>query len=458
MVAEGATDGLVEGPHRQARDQGQGRQHQEEVLLSHALVVAADVARQEPPGEARQEPHPHHHRHDLPRRRLADEGQADGREVDLADREDEGADDQPQNVARARADDLDAEDDEAEGEGQQQGADGHLAHARRLAVTAALPRPEASQERHQGHHHDGVEALVPGARNRDAEVGPVDLLVGPELHRVGLLLVHRPVDDVEEAEHDEGADHLALIRGQRRAGLLALELVRSEVTLPDQVEHQPDQHADTSGGEAVVPTEDLPQGSADERREDRAEVDAHVEDAEGAVAAGVVVGVEATDLRGDVRLEAAVAEHQAEQRQEEQRLRRHQEVPDRHQQRAEDHRATLADHTVRQHPTEERREVDEGDVETHHLGAERLERDTAVRVGVGERSEEGLERALDGVEPEHFSPDVGLDEQVLHHVEHQQGLHAVEAEALPHLGQEQEGEAARVPEEGPLARGRDVHG
>lgn len=458
MVAEGATDGLVEGPHREARDQGQSREHQEEVLLGHALVVAADVARQEAPGEARQEPHPHHHRHDLPRRRLADEGQTDGREVDLADREDEGAEDEPQNVARAGADDLDPEDDEPKGEGQQQGADGHLADARRLAIAAALPRPEAGQERYQHHHHDGVEALEPGARDGDAEVGPVDLLVGPELHRVGLLFVHAPVDDVEEAEHDEGADHLALIRGQRRAGLLALELVRPEVALADEVEHQPDQHAHTGGGEAVVPAEDRPEGAADERREDRAEVDPHVEDAEGAVAARVVLGVESTDLRGDVGLEAAVAEHEEEQRQEEQRLRRHQEVADRHQQRAEDHRATLADHAVRQHPTEERREVDEGDVEAHHLGTERLERDAAVRVGVGEGAEEELERALDGFEPEHFSPDFGLDEQVLHHVEHQQGLHAVEAEPLPHLGEEQEGEAARVPEEGPLARGRDVHG
>src|SRR5262249_27209089 len=54
----------------------------------------------------------------------------------------------------------------------------------------------------------------------------------------------------------------------------------------------------------------------------------------------------------------------------------------------------------------------------------------------------------DGGEPEHSLAHVGAQEQMVHHVEHEQRAHPVVGEALPHLGEEQEEEAARVPEPG----------
>src|SRR5690606_9977616 len=57
-----------------------------------------------------------------------------------------------------------------------------------------------------------------------------------------------------------------------------------------QVEQQARDHADRRGAEAVVPAVRIGQVSTDDVAQERAEVDAHVEDAEGAVAAGVSGG------------------------------------------------------------------------------------------------------------------------------------------------------------------------
>ena len=52
----------------------------------------------------------------------------------------------------------------------------------------------------------------------------------------------------------------------------------------------------------------------DDRRQERADVDAHVEDVVGAVLEVAALGIEVADHRRDVRLEEAVADDQAGQR------------------------------------------------------------------------------------------------------------------------------------------------
>ena len=192
----------------------------------------------------------------------------------------------------------------------------------------------------------------------------------------------------------------------------------------------------------------LAERRADERREEGADVDAHVEDDECAVAARVALRVEVAHHRRDVRLEEAVADaHQqqpqveadrrrgevdAEQRQRKgargaqgvERRGEH-ELPGRHHQAAEDHRLALAEPVVGDPAAEDRGAVDEPQVPAVEL--------QRLRVRPAEARVHRVRRRGG--------------------VQHEQRAHAVEAEALPHLGREQEVEAFRVTEEGPL---RDV--
>src|ERR1043166_3326255 len=76
-----------------------------------------------------------------------------------------------------------------------------------------------------------------------------------------------------------------------------------EVLLAERVLDQAEDHADAGGGEADVPVDLLSEPAGDERREEGAEVDAHVENGERGVAARVVARVERADDGADVRLQ-----------------------------------------------------------------------------------------------------------------------------------------------------------
>ena len=144
-----------------------------------------------------------------------------------------------------------------------------------------------------------------------------------------------------------------------------------------EIDRETDHHADAGGAEAVVPADLLAERAADERREERAEIDADIEDRIGAVAAVIAGRVESADLRRHVGLEAAVAENQHQQREQEQRLERHHEMADRHQRRADDDGAVLAEHAVGDEPAEERREIDEAGVEAIDVRGEAAARRAA---------------------------------------------------------------------------------
>lgn len=158
-----------------------------------------------------------------------------------------------------------------------------------------------------------------------------------------------------------------------------------------------------------MPAPQLAERAAHEGRQERAEVDAHVEDAEGAVAPGVAWGVERADLGRDVGFEQAVADDQQGQGREKKRFEGHEEMPHGHDRAADDHATVRPQAAVGQPAAEKRREIDQPAVQ-------------AVDVG----------RGLLG------------EEQMLGHVEHEQSAHAVKREALPHFGEKKDVKPRRM--------------
>ena len=144
----------------------------------------------------------------------------------------------------------------------------------------------------------------------------------------------------------------------------------------------------------------------------------------------VVRRVELADEDADVGLEQTRADDDQDEPDIEHRHHgdRHAEVPARDQDPAPQHRAPLADEAVGDPSARQARQV-------HHRGVEAVHR--AGRRGVEAETTGGGRR---------------------HHEEDQQRAHAVVAEALPHLGEEERGQAARVSEESAILRARQMGG
>src|SRR5579883_2378759 len=140
---------------------------------------------------------------------------------------------------------------------------------------------------------------------------PVRIAVCEQLKRVALLLVDAPENDVQKTENYQANDALPFPGRKRRfleIGFLgASQLIFGEVRLPPQIQKQPGHHAYARGAEAVLPTPHLTERSTDQRRKERAQIDAHVEDGEGAIAARIARRVKASNLSGNIGLEASVA-------------------------------------------------------------------------------------------------------------------------------------------------------
>src|SRR6185503_7871148 len=111
--------------------------------------------------------------------------------------------------------------------------------------------------------------------------------------------------EIEYGHGDDGAD----VDQHRPVPVLRRDLA---VTVePSAVElHQEigDRHADSGKGESRPPADRVGEDRTSHLPEDRAEVDAHVEDGEAGIAAAVSLVVEGADDRRDVRLEEAVAD------------------------------------------------------------------------------------------------------------------------------------------------------
>ncbi|CAI8358540.1 MAG: Uncharacterised protein [Halieaceae bacterium] len=73
------------------------------------------------------------------------------------------------------------------------------------------------------------------------------------------------------------------------------------------------EHANTRRAKAPGPAIDLTQPAAKQRCAEGTDVDAHVENREAGVAAGVTVGVELADHRGNIGFEKSDANHNQRQ-------------------------------------------------------------------------------------------------------------------------------------------------
>jgi hypothetical protein len=125
-----------------------------------------------------------------------------------------------------------------------------------------------------------------------------------------------------------------------------LQLVSRQQRQGAQINGKPNQHADASRGKAVVPSRLFAERAADQRRQERADIDADIKDRICAVAAVVARGIKAANLGRDIGFERAIAENQRQQRQQKKLLDRHHEMADRHQGGADDDGATLAEYPV----------------------------------------------------------------------------------------------------------------
>ena len=197
----------------------------------------------------------------------------------------------------------------------------------------------------------------------------------------------------------------------------------------EHVLDQADGHAD--GGEAEAPVEALhvPQQAGEQRAEQGADVDAHVEDGETGVAARVLAGVQLAEDDRRRGLQAAGAQG-------------HEDQADGQAGDAGQHRQR----NVAQHDQDRR-------VEQRLLGTQEAVGDP--RADQGGHVDQAAVRADEGGGDAAVHAQSAVGDGVVH-VEDQDALHAVEAEALPHLHAEQVGQAPGLAEERSLLAGAGV--
>ena len=194
----------------------------------------------------------------------------------------------------------------------------------------------------------------------------------------------------------------------------------------------------------------LREQSADERSDDRADVDADGENGEAARATvAIILGVQRTDLTRDISLEQPAADDQQHEREQERLVERHRDVTAAHEHRADRHGDFAADPAIGDESTEHRSEIHEAGVEPVDLRCEGE---------CGHRAEHRLERVAQRGEAGDVL-DVPGHEERLAHVEHEERGHAIVGEALPGLGEGEVGEADGLAEEGAAGgRGRSRGG
>src|ERR1700722_9645591 len=102
---------------------------------------------------------------------------------------------------------------------------------------------------------------------------PIDILIGKNLDRVALLFVHAPKHDIQNGQDQNAADRAPFFPGQwlvrNNMGFLVQSvLIFRQECLSPEVERQTKHHSNSGGAKSIVPTIDLTQSSADERRKE----------------------------------------------------------------------------------------------------------------------------------------------------------------------------------------------
>ena len=173
-----------------------------------------------------------------------------------------------------------------------------------------------------------------------------------------------------------------------------------------------------SCAEPQVPADLFSQERTNRRAQQGADVDPHVENRETGVASGAPLWIEIGDNGADIRLEQTRAENDQGQAQVERGEPGHRQrvMTGRDDHAADEHGPALPDQAVGDPPPWQSQHVD------------------GERVQPVDRSRRGDRHAEAAVGHLHL----------LDHEEHEQRAHAVVAEALPHLGEKQRRQAARM--------------
>ena len=445
------------------------------------VVLAGELAGEVAAERHRQEPHAHHLSDEARRRELRHVGESHGREAQLPEGVQEVGEDQPgrQHLGTSEhAERGEIHRDEPEAEEDQAGAE----LGGRIQIPAAPPErdPQGGEHRRERDDEERVHGLQPRGRHLPAEDVPIGIAVGEEIHRGAGLLVagpeshrrrdqrhhhqhapaldrgepreeeqihevadaehqHRPGSpgrhgdgvDFEHARHDERRSERDG-RGDRHHDLPGARLLArrgdarvAEVMARPHELGETYRHAERWNCETPAPAVAVREPADDQRPDERAEVDAHVEHRETGIAPGAAFRVERRHHGAGVRLQQPDADRDDEESQEEdvRAPERQHEVAAGDQHPARHDRALRAEKAVGDPPAEEAEEIGAADV--HAVDRAR-----------------GLV-----VEAEPALGNGG------HHEQNEHAAHPVVGEALPHLGEEECRESARLPEEGPGWRG-----
>ncbi len=189
-----------------------------------------------------------------------------------------------------------------------------------------------------------------------------------------------------------------------------------ELLLPEDVLDDSEEHADAGAREPGMPVHFLREVPGDDRAEEGAEVDAHVENGEPRVPAVIARLVERSDEDRNVRLQKAGADDDQREPGVERRehLEREREMPHRDDDPSGEDAPVLAEQAVRNEAAEDRREPDAS-------GVRAVE---GARVPVVEAEPPGGDRG--------------------DHVEDEERPHSVVAEPFPHFREEQDRQARGV--------------
>ncbi len=115
---------------------------------------------------------------------------------------------------------------------------------------------------------------------------------------------HRQAQQVDRPFTTDRAEDLFLqLLRLGRFGMAVQEL------LPVRERNQADDHADAGRAEAVLPAEGFTEPAAQQRGDERADVDAHVENRKARITTRVVLGIQLADDRRDIGLQVPDAHH-----------------------------------------------------------------------------------------------------------------------------------------------------
>ena len=205
------------------------------------------------------------------------------------------------------------------------------------------------------------------------------------------------------------------------------------------------EHEHRGDAEAEVPAVDLREQAAEQRSDDRAEVDAVLKIAKPRVRrASSSRGYSAptcAEMLPFRNPEPSTSSSRASRNDWSNAIAR---WPAAHRQRADHDGVALADPAVGDQAAEQRREIHEAGVEAEDLRGERLRR---------QRPDHRFDRGAEPGEPGDVL-DVSRQQQLVDHVQHQQRRHAVEREALPRLGEGEIEEPFRMTRETGSGRAR----